>query len=119
MALSTELLLLIGSFLFFVSMVVGKAGHKFGVPVLLLFLMVGMIFGGDGFGLRFENIQIAQAIGTVCLAIILFSGGLDTKFSEIKPVIKPGVVLATLGVLLPPLSRVFLSGGYPIGFMQD
>jgi cell volume regulation protein A len=81
-------------------MVVGKAGHKFGVPVLLLFLMVGMIFGGDGFGLRFENIQIAQAIGTVCLAIILFSGGLDTKFSEIKPVIKPGVVLATLGVFI-------------------
>lgn len=100
MDLNTELILLIGSFLFFVSMLVGKAGHKFGVPVLLLFLFVGMVFGGDGFGLKFENIQIAQTIGTVSLTMILFSGGLDTRFSEIKPVIKPGVILATLGVLM-------------------
>lgn len=100
MDLNTELILLIGSFLFFVSMLVGKAGHKFGVPVLLLFLFVGMVFGGDGFGLNFENIQIAQTIGTVSLTMILFSGGLDTRFSEIKPVIKPGVILATLGVLM-------------------
>ena len=103
MEISTELILLIGSFLFFVSMLVGKAGHKFGVPVLLLFLFVGMAFGGDGFGLKFENIQVAQAIGTVALTIILFSGGLDTKFSEIAPIIKEGVVLATLGVLLTAL----------------
>lgn len=100
MDINTELILLIGSFLFFVSMLVGKAGHKFGVPVLLLFLFVGMVFGGDGFGLKFENIQIAQTIGTVSLTMILFSGGLDTRFSEIKPVIKPGVILATLGVLM-------------------
>lgn len=45
MEVSTELILLIGSFLFFVSMLVGKAGHRFGVPVLLLFLLVGMVFG--------------------------------------------------------------------------
>ena len=119
MELSTELILLVGSFLFFVSMIVGKAGHKFGVPVLLLFLLVGMVFGGDGFGLNFENIQIAQAIGTVCLAIILFSGGLDTKFSEIKPVIKPGVILATLGVFITAIiTGVFiwwLSGQFYTG----
>lgn len=119
MELSTELILLVGSFLFFVSMIVGKAGHKFGVPVLLLFLLVGMVFGGDGFGLNFENIQIAQAIGTVCLAIILFSGGLDTKFTEIKPVIKPGVILATLGVFITAIiTGVFiwwLSGQFYTG----
>ncbi len=125
MEVSTELILLIGSFLFFVSMLVGKAGHKFGVPVLLLFLLVGMIFGGDGFGLNFENIQIAQAIGTVCLTIILFSGGLDTKFREIKPVIQPGVVLATLGVFITAIiTGIFtwwLSGqvysGLGVGFL--
>lgn len=124
MELSTEFVLLIGSLLFFVSMVVGKAGHKFGVPVLLLFLLVGMASGGDGFGVRFENIQIAQAIGTVCLSIILFSGGLDTKFSEIRPVIKQGVILATLGVFITALISGFfiwwLSGriyaGLGIGF---
>ncbi len=125
MELSTEFVLLIGSFLFFVSMVVGKAGHKFGVPVLLLFLLVGMVFGGDGFGVRFENIQIAQAIGTVCLTLILFSGGLDTKFREIQPVIKPGVVLATLGVFVTAvITGVFtwwlserLFAGLGVGFL--
>ena len=74
MTISTELILLVGSALFFISMLVGQVGHRFGVPILLLFLLVGMVFGADGFGLEFENIQIAQAIGSVCLAIILFSG---------------------------------------------
>ena len=101
--ISTELMLLVGSVLFFISMLVGKAGHRFGVPVLLLFLGVGMLFGSDGFGLVFENVQTAQAIGSICLCIILFSGGLDTKFSEIKPVVWPGVVLATVSVLLTAL----------------
>ncbi|MBZ4675298.1 MAG: Potassium/proton antiporter, partial [Dysgonamonadaceae bacterium] len=53
--ISTEFLLLIGSLLFFVSLVVGKAGHKLGVPVLLLFLVVGMLFGSDGFGLNLDR----------------------------------------------------------------
>lgn len=97
---STEFLLLVGSFLFFVSLLVGKAGHRFGVPVLLLFLCVGMLFGSDGFGLQFQNVQIAQTIGTICLCIILFSGGLDTKFNEIKPIVPPGIILATVGVIL-------------------
>ena len=107
MTISTELLLLIGSFLFFISMLLGKAGHRLGVPILLLFLLVGMVFGSDGFGLMFENVQTAQIIGTICLTIILFSGGLDTKFSEIRPVISPGVVLATLGVLATALVTGF------------
>ena len=125
MTIGTELLLLAGSVLFFISMLVGKAGHRFGVPVLLLFLIVGMVFGSDGFGLQFENVQTAQMIGTICLTIILFSGGLDTKFNEIRPVIGPGVVLATLGVLITALVTGFfiwwLSGhmfaGLGIGFL--
>ena len=103
MQISTELMLLAGSILFFISMLVGKAGSKYGVPVLLLFLFVGMIFGSDGFGLVFENVQVAQTISSICLCVILFSGGLDTKLEEIKPVIGPGVVLATVGVLLTAL----------------
>ena len=125
MTISAELLLLTGSVLFFISMLLGKAGHRFGVPVLLLFLLVGMVFGSDGFGLQFENVQTAQMIGTICLTIILFSGGLDTKFNEIRPVIGPGVVLATLGVLITALVTGFfiwwLSGhmfaGLGIGFL--
>ncbi len=100
MNLSLELILLGISVLFFVSILAGKAGYKFGVPALLLFLAVGMICGSDGLGIRFENIEMAQTIGTIALCIILFSGGLDTKISEIKPVIAQGVILATFGVLL-------------------
>ena len=105
--MSLEFILLLGSVLFFISMIVGKAGHKFGIPVLLLFLGVGMVFGQDGFGFDFQNIQTAQIIGTVALSIILFSGGLDTKFLEIKPIIYPGIILATGGVVLTALFTGF------------
>jgi cell volume regulation protein A len=59
-----------------------------------------MLFGSDGLGLQFSNPQIAQFIGMIALSIILFSGGMDTKLSEIKPIASQGVVLATLGVLV-------------------
>lgn len=95
-----ELLLLIISVLFFASILVSKASSRLGVPVLLLFLAVGMIFGVDGLGIQFDSIRVAQVIGTVALCIILFSGGMDTKIEEVKPVLAPGIMLATVGVLL-------------------
>ena len=95
-----EFFLLVISVLFFASILASKAGSRFGVPALLLFLGVGMLFGSDGLGLHFDNIKIAQIVGTVALSAILFSGGLDTKFADIKPVLGPGITLATLGVLL-------------------
>ncbi len=98
--MSVEAVLFGVSILFFLSILACKAGYKFGVPLLLLFLGVGMVCGSDGFGIQFSNLSVAQAIGTVALCIILFSGGLDTKVSDIKPVLGPGVVLATLGVVL-------------------
>lgn len=100
MDLSIELILLSISVLFFISILAGKAGYRFGVPALLLFLSVGMVFGRDGLGIEFENVQIAQAVGTIALCIILFSGGMSTKTDEIKPVAAQGAILATLGVLL-------------------
>lgn len=96
----TEGFLLIGSILLVVSIFVSKLSFKFGVPTLLLFLIVGMVFGSDGVGIEFSNVKYAQAIGIVAMSIILFSGGMDTKFSDIKPVILPGMVLSTLGVVL-------------------
>lgn len=95
-----ELFLLVLSTLFFTSILAGKAGSRFGVPALLLFLAVGMLFGSDGLGIHFDNIKVAQIIGTVALSAILFSGGLDTKVSDIKPVLGPGTTLATLGILV-------------------
>lgn len=95
-----EFILLVFSLLFFTSIITDKIGSKFGVPALLLFLLVGMLFGSDGIGLEFDNISVAQTIGTCALCIILFSGGMDTKMSDIRPVIAPGLTLATLGVVL-------------------
>ena len=99
MNLQIEIVLLTVSVLFFLSILAGKASSRFGVPALLLFLTVGMLCGSDGLGIQFENIQIANNIGTIALCIILFSGGLDTKYVEIRPVVAQGVILATLGVL--------------------
>lgn len=98
-----EIFLLTLSILFFISILAQKAGHRFGVPALLLFLTVGMVFGTDGLGIAFDNIEIAQTIGSVALCIILFSGGMDTKLDDIKPILPQGVILATVGVLLTAL----------------
>ncbi len=100
MVLDTGNFLLIGSALLFASVLVSKAGSRFGVPALVLFLGVGMIFGNDGVGIQFNSPQAAQFIGMFSLSIILFSGGMDTKFAEIRPVLGPGITLATLGVVL-------------------
>lgn len=100
MVLNAGNILLVGAVLLFVSILAGKAGSKFGVPVLLLFLGVGMVFGSDGLGIQFNSPTIAQFIGMIALSVILFSGGMDTKFKEIRPVLGPGIILATLGVMI-------------------
>ncbi len=104
--MEVEFVLLILSLLFFISIIADKIGYKFGVPALLLFLVVGMLFGPHGVGalLGNEGIEIrtntAQALSTLAMCIILFSGGMDTKLSDIKSVLAPGITLATLGVLI-------------------
>jgi len=105
---SPEAMLLIASIIFFFSIVAGKAGYRFGLPALLLFLAVGMLFGSDGLGIQFNNPQAVQYIGMLALSIILFSGGMDTKVSDIKPIATQGVLLATVGVLL----TTFITGGF-------
>ena len=106
--MQVELVLLVLSLLFFASIFTDKIGYKFGVPALLLFLVVGMLFGADGIGALFNEdgvgymlkTETAEALSTIALCIILFSGGMDTKLTDIRPVVAPGVTLATLGVML-------------------
>lgn len=95
-----EHVLLIASVILFFSIFAGKAGYRFGLPALLLFLGVGMLFGSDGLGIQFDDPMAAQFIGMLALSIILFSGGMDTKVAEVKPVASRGVLLATVGVLI-------------------
>ncbi|SNQ42420.1 potassium/proton antiporter [Cellulophaga lytica] len=101
MNLTIENILLVGSILLFISIIVGKTSYKFGVPTLLLFLVIGMLAGSDGIvGIKFDDPKLAQFIGVVSLNFILFSGGLDTNWNTVKPILKEGIVLSTIGVLL-------------------
>ncbi len=100
MEFSLETGLLIGAILIYVSIVISKTGFRFGIPTLLMFLIVGMLFGTDGLGLQFDSPKVAQFIGMVALSIILFTGGFETKLGDIKPVVAQGIVLSTAGVLL-------------------
>lgn len=90
-----------------VGIVLSKASFRFGLPTLLLFLGVGMLAGTFGH-IEFDNPVVAQSVGTVALTIILFSGGMDTKLADVRPVMVPGTLLATVGVLLTAL----LTGGF-------
>lgn len=99
--ISLEFLLLGVAVMLLLSVVSSKASTQLGVPTLVLFLLIGMLAGSDGpGGIEFNNPWMAQYLGTVALIFILFAGGLDTKWKEVKPVLWQGAVLATLGVIL-------------------
>lgn len=101
MQITTENILLIGSILLFLSLIAGKTSYRFGIPVLILFLGIGMLAGSEGIGrINFDNPKAAQFIGIVALNVILFSGGLETGWDSVKPVLWKGLTLSTLGVLL-------------------
>jgi potassium/hydrogen antiporter len=98
---STENIILIGSLLLIASMIASKTSFKLGIPMLIFFLGIGMLAGSEGIGgIYFDDPQIAQLLGILALNFILFSGGMDTKWESIKPIVWRGVSLSTLGVLL-------------------
>ena len=97
-----ENFLLVAALLLFVAVLAGKAAYRLGAPALLLFLSVGMLFGHyDWVSVDSPAaVEFAEFIGMIALCIILFSGGMDTKFTDIRPIMAPGIVMATLGVVL-------------------
>ena len=119
--LLSDNLLLLASVLVFFAILITKIGARFGAPSLLLFLLLGMIVGADGVGLKFEDYHIAESIGHFAMTIILFTGGLETSMVETKPVMKQGAMLSTLGVfmtsILTALFIYFVAGKWigPLG----
>lgn len=112
--LAIEYILLVTSILLILSILASKASGWLGVPALLLFLLVGMLAGSEGpGGIYFDNPWLAQATGTVALIFILFSGGLDTDWSLVRPVLAKGIALSTLGVFITAV----LVGGFAATFL--
>lgn len=102
--LSIEALILITGILLLLGIVSNKFSARMGVPVLVLFLLVGMLAGSEGIGgIEFENYSLANGIGTIALSLILFDGGLRTPYRSIRAAWKPAGVLATIGVFITAL----------------
>ena len=96
-----EAVLLVIALLLLTAIIAGKTSGKLGVPALVLFLAVGMLAGNEGVGgIHFDNAKMAQSLGIFALAFILFSGGLDTKWEMVKPVLGQGILLSTMGILV-------------------
>ena len=93
--------LFVSSLLLLASIFAWKVSSKLGIPALLLFLAIGMLAGSDGpGGIYFDNAQVAQSVGVVALAFILFAGGLETEWKIVRPALGGALSLSTIGVLL-------------------
>lgn len=102
--LATAVLLLVIGLLVAVSVLFGRAGGRTGVPLLLIFLVVGMLAGSDGLiGIHFDDYHLAYRLGTVALVLILFDGGLQTPLRSLRQALLPAGLLATVGVLMTAL----------------
>jgi cell volume regulation protein A len=92
------LALLIAGLVLLTSIVATRAADRVGLPSLLLFLALGVAIGNDGLGVDFSDVQLASDLGTAALGIILVEGGLATRFADIRKLLAPAGVLATVGV---------------------
>src|SRR3954452_14896559 len=109
-----DVILLVGAVVLIVAILGARLGSGFGLPSLLLFLGLGMLLGQDVGGLAFDDADLAHALGFGALVLILAEGGLTTRWPEIRPVVGPALVLATLGIVVS-VSVMTLFGYYVLG----
>ena len=96
-----EQLILLSSILILLGIFSSKLSARLGLPMLVMFLFIGMLAGEDGLGrITFDNVNVSYAVGSLALALILFDGGLQTSVKSIKLAWKPAFTLATFGVLI-------------------
>src|ERR1700687_3172282 len=101
-ALDTVIIgILLGALLVLAGIMSSLVALRFGAPLLLVFLFVGMLAGEGGpGGLKFDDVHTTYLVGSIALALILFDGGLHTRFATFRNVLAPAVTLATVGVLI-------------------
>jgi cell volume regulation protein A len=110
--------ILIGALLVLAGILSSLVALRFGAPLLLVFLVVGMLAGQEGpGGIKFDDVRLAYIVGSVALALILFDGGLRTRFATFRSVLAPSLTLATIGVMLTaaltaPVARYALGLGW-------
>src|ERR1700754_1467575 len=94
------LAVLVSGLVLLASIVGTRVATRVGFPSLLLFLLVGVLLGEDALGLDFDDAELARNVGTAALAVILVEGGLTTRFTDIRKVLAPAGVLATVGIVV-------------------
>ncbi len=100
MPTSIDVIFIVFSTLIILSILSIKLSNRFGIPSLVLFLAIGMLAGSDGLGiLSFDNPSLVRSLGITALILILFSGGLDTEWTAVRPIMWQGLSLSTIGVL--------------------
>ena len=112
--MNLDVMMAVAGTLLMLCVYANRISMRYGIPSLLLFLSLGMLAGSDGAGIQFYNARIANYIGTFALAFILFSGGLDTKWNEVRPALARGSLLSTLGVFLTALF-LYICAHYILG----
>jgi potassium/hydrogen antiporter len=101
---AVSIAILLGAVLVMAGILSSLLALRFGAPLLLVFLLIGMLAGDAGPGqIQFDDVRTTYLVGSVALALILFDGGLKTRFQSIRTVLAPSMVLATIGVLLTAL----------------
>ena len=104
MPTSIDVIFIVFSSLIILSILTIKLSNRFGIPSLVLFLAIGMLAGSDGLGgITFDNPSLVRSLGVTALVLILFSGGLDTEWSAVRPIVWQGLSLSTIAVLITAL----------------
>ncbi|HET7774218.1 MAG TPA: cation:proton antiporter, partial [Burkholderiaceae bacterium] len=122
-SLDPNLILLVGALLLAAGIVLGGLSSRFGVPFLLVFLVVGMLAGEDGpGGIAFNDFSVALLVGNLALGVILFDGGLRTQYRTFRVALAPSLALATLGVALTAgivaaAAKLLFGFGWPLALL--
>ena len=115
--------ILLGALLVLAGILSSLVAMRFGAPLLLVFLILGMLAGEGGpGGIKFDDVRSTYVVGSIALALILFDGGLRTRFATFRSVLGPSIVLASIGVILTaaltaPVAKLALDLGWIEAFL--